>query len=89
MNDSDLLTCLDRFMTEQGASFLACADLRFLPEKNRHNLPLGVCIGVELNPLIVAGITDGPTPEYAAEYERANKLLRGSYRKPFVVPEHV
>lgn len=40
------------------------------------DLPVGVCIGVSLTPSIVAGITRGPTPEYAGEYERVNELLQ-------------
>ena len=75
MADEQLFTELERLLTDGGAASVACADLRPLPAEVRRNLPLGICIGVALSPSIVAGIVDGPTREYASEYERVNALL--------------
>lgn len=66
---------LARLLTERGAEIVACADLAPIPVDVRANLPRGVCIGVPLRPEIVAAITGGPTPDYAAEYDRVNALL--------------
>ena len=55
---------------------IAYADLRPLPEDVRNGLPVGVCIGVALEPRIVAQIGSGPTMAYAAEYDRVNTLLQ-------------
>ena len=76
MSDIGLFAELERDLTVRGAAFLSCADLRQLPEEGRQGLPVGICIGVRLDPSIVAGITGGPTPEYAGEYLRANELLQ-------------
>ncbi len=54
---------------------MACADLAPLPTDMCRGFPRGVCIGVPLKRDIVAAITSGPTPEYAAEYDRVNALL--------------
>jgi epoxyqueuosine reductase QueG len=35
----------------------------------------GVSVGVRLDAVVLAGITDGPTPEYAREYQRVNTVL--------------
>jgi epoxyqueuosine reductase len=66
---------LECLLADQGAALVGCADLRPLPAEVRDGLPLGICIGVILSPSIVAGIADGPTRQYAAEYERVNVLL--------------
>jgi len=66
---------MGRFLTGRGASFTACADLGVLRPELRCGLPVGIVIGVSLDGKIVAGISDGPTPAYAAEYERVNERL--------------
>ncbi len=76
MSDAALFADLERVLTGREAAVVGCADLRVLPERMRDSLPVGVCIGVELTPSIVAGITGGPTKAYAGEYDRANALLR-------------
>jgi epoxyqueuosine reductase len=76
MSDIELFAELERYLIGRGAAFAACADLRQLPEEARKGLPVGICIGVRLDPSIVAGITGGPTPEYAGEYLRVNELLQ-------------
>ncbi len=75
MPDEALAGQLGQLLTSHGAAIVACADLAPLPSEVRRNLPRGVCIGVPLNPAIIAEITKGPTREYAAEYDRANTLL--------------
>lgn len=75
MVDAELLAEVEGILAERGAASLACADLRPLPADVRGGLPLGICIGVALSPSVVAGIVDGPTREYASEYERVNALL--------------
>lgn len=76
MNDNKLFAELERYLIARNATFVACADLRQLPESPRTGLPVGVCIGARLTRSIVAGITGGPTPEYAGEYVRVNELLQ-------------
>jgi len=75
MTDTDLLTQLERMLASHGLTFLACADLTSLPSSVRHGLPVGICLGVRLNPDVISHIADGPTREYAALYERVNLLL--------------
>jgi epoxyqueuosine reductase QueG len=75
MPDADPFGELADLLGDRGAALVACADLRPLPAEVRQGLPLGLCIGVALTPSIVAGIVDGPTREYALEYERVNTLL--------------
>jgi epoxyqueuosine reductase len=58
-----------------GASLVGFADLSGLPANTRADLPRAVSIAVALAPAIVAGLTDGPTRAYHADYERANALL--------------
>ena len=63
------------FLQARGASLTGFADLTTLPASARRNLPCAVGFAVALAPDIVAGIKDGPTAEYHAEYERVNTLL--------------
>jgi len=60
---------------EAGAALVGFADLSCLPTDVRRGLPRAMAITVSLDPTIVAGLTAGPTPEYHAEYQRANELL--------------
>jgi epoxyqueuosine reductase len=77
---------LTTLLCSQGAAHVAFADLRDIPPDVRDEFPVGVSIAVALNPTIIAGIQDGPTPEYYAEYKRANQLLDslGSYAAEFL-----
>lgn len=77
MDDKQLFAGLKQHLVDRGASIVACADLRLLPGDVRNGLPLGVSIGVALAPSVIARIVNGPTSEYATEYERANALLAG------------
>ena len=63
------------FLNARGADLVGFADLAMLPESARCNLPRAVAFAVALAPKIVAGIKDGPTAEYYAEYQRVNTLL--------------
>jgi epoxyqueuosine reductase len=62
-------------LLEDGAAFVAAADLTPVDEDARSGMPVGISIGLALTPNIIAGIVNGPTPEYAGEYERANQKL--------------
>ncbi len=75
MNSTDLLRELQESLLAGGATLVGCADLRPLPATVRHDLPVGIAIGVALAPSIVAELCGGPTKAYAAEYRRANTLL--------------
>lgn len=70
-----LADLLKELLKNKGASFVAFADLYDLPEESRRGYTCGISIGVALNPGVVANITDGPTQEYEAEYNRVNQLL--------------
>jgi epoxyqueuosine reductase len=58
-----------------GASLVGYADLRILDESVRQSLPFGITIGVALKQEIIRGIKNGPTVEYAKEYDDVNQLL--------------
>ncbi len=68
----DLLITL---LLGSGAGLVGFADLSGIAAHARHDLPRAVSIAVPLNPRVIAGIRHGPTPEYLAEYHRANALL--------------
>jgi epoxyqueuosine reductase QueG len=59
----------------EGATLVGFADLMDLPAPVRAGLPRGISIGVALAPAIVQTLTDGPTRDYHAEYDRVNALL--------------
>lgn len=75
MSDVRLAAELQRLLIGRGATFVACADITRLPQDVRNSMPIGVSIGAALDPAVVAGIVDGPTEEYRAEYHRVNALL--------------
>jgi len=58
-----------------GASLVGFADLRGVAPFPFSRWPNAVSIAVALDPTVVAGLQDGPTPEYYEEYERVNCLL--------------
>jgi epoxyqueuosine reductase len=66
---------LRNLLRSQGADMVGVGDLRSISPDLRYDLPFGISIAVALNPKIVSGILSGPTKEYHAEYERANRLL--------------
>lgn len=63
------------FLRSKGADMVGVSDLTSIAPDIRYDLPFGISIVVTLNPRIVSGILNGPTAEYHAEYERANRLL--------------
>jgi len=66
---------LKQLLIDKGACLVGFADLAPLDAALRQRYPRAVSFGVALTPSIVAGITDGPTEEYAAEYQRLNTRL--------------
>jgi len=70
-----LATDIIDYLKSNGASLVGFADLSVLDASARHNLPRAVGFAVALTPEIIAGIAQGPTREYHAEYQRVNALL--------------
>ena len=66
---------LKKLLISKGANLVGYADLREIAPEFRGNLPFGISIAIALNPHIMSEIRDGPTRQYYAEYQRANKLL--------------
>lgn len=71
----DLCAKIKEILLARGASLVGFADLLGMPADVRDAKRYAVSIGVALDASIIAGIGDGPTPEYYAEYKRANALL--------------
>lgn len=70
-----LSTELRKCLIKKGASIVGFADLKDITEDQRENYRYGISIAVSLNPHIIAGIKNGPTKDYYAEYTRVNDLL--------------
>jgi len=68
---------LKQVLMGRGATLVGYGDITAISPEVRENMPLGISIAVALNPKIVAGIQNGPTKEYYAEYGRVNSLLDG------------
>lgn len=68
-------TAIRNALLRRGAALVGFAGLSEIPPHARHSLPFAISIAVSLNPRVIAGIRRGPTPEYLAEYHRANALL--------------
>lgn len=62
-------------LLDKGASLVGFADLIQVPADSRDSMRFGVSIGVALEASVIAGIRNGPTQQYYAEYRRANALL--------------
>lgn len=75
MPNDALNSALKTHLLAAGAYLVSAGDIRELPADVRHDMPVGISIAVALTPSIVAGIANGPTTIYSAEYERANQLL--------------
>lgn len=58
-----------------GASVVGFADVACLPAEITDGLTRAVALAVALEPAVIRGIENGPTPSYFAEYERTNALL--------------
>jgi epoxyqueuosine reductase len=77
----DLSNSLRALLMSERASMVGFADLREIPPENRSYLPLGISIGVALNPRIVSEITEGPTSAYVEECLRLDRVLEGIGQK--------
>jgi len=66
---------LDILLKANGADVVGFADLGEIPPEARDDLPIGVSIGIALDPQVISEIQDGPTRQYYEDYERANNLL--------------
>ena len=69
-------TELFELLMREGAALVSAASLRDLPEEVRSGFQVGISIAVNLNPEVVIGIVEGPTPEYHTDYNRVNSLLK-------------
>jgi epoxyqueuosine reductase len=67
------------YLTEQilgwGASLVGFADLDGVVSAPPFEWPRAVSIAVALDPAALAGVRQGPTPEYYREYTRVNRAL--------------
>jgi len=70
-----LLDEITELLKSEGADLVGFADLSILPAAMRYSMPRAVGFAVALAPEIIAGIKEGPTREYYAEYERVNTFL--------------
>jgi epoxyqueuosine reductase len=66
---------IESMLKEGGADLVGFADVSMLPGRVTKGLPRAVSIAVALDPDIVQAISDGPTRQYYAEYQRVNDLL--------------
>jgi epoxyqueuosine reductase len=76
MGDStDYTEELSRLLKANGAGMVGYADLQGISSDMLDGCTTGISIIVALNPQVIDGIQDGPTPQYYAEYNRVNSLL--------------
>ncbi len=68
----ELMTRLADILTATGAAIVNAGDIRCLPAELRQSMPVGICVGVALQPQIIRGIVAGPTPAYYEEYVAVN-----------------
>lgn len=64
-----------RRLKEQGADLVGFADVSCLPADVTGGLTRAISLAEALDPAIIRGLGDGPTTQYFAEYERANRQL--------------
>ena len=76
MGDSiDYAEELRSLLEANGASTVGYASLKDMSPDIWGSYTTGISIIVALNPHVMEGIQDGPTPEYYEEYNRVNSLL--------------
>ncbi len=73
--DHALFDTLRSVLAEAGASLVGCADLTDLPDWTRSGLPVGVSIGLALDPSAVAQVPEKATMAYYNTYQKANQRL--------------
>lgn len=78
-----LNSVIERELITHGACLVGFADVRNLFVKVTGGLPRAVSIAVALDPAVIREISDGPTREYFAEYERVNSLLTALCERVF------
>jgi len=66
---------------DMGADLVGFADLSMIPDNIRDGFPRGISIAKRYAPEVIAGIHNGPTPEYAAMYERLNAELNSVVKR--------
>jgi epoxyqueuosine reductase len=66
---------ITRRLKDHGADLVGFADVSCLPADVTGGLMRAVSIALALDPPVIRAIHNGPTPEYFAEYERANLRL--------------
>jgi epoxyqueuosine reductase len=76
MTDRLLTDALTTLLCDAGAVLVGFGDLTALPATERQELPVGIVFAMPVDPAITATLTNGPSPAYAAEYERLNALLQ-------------
>jgi epoxyqueuosine reductase len=68
---------LKKLLVSEGASLVGFANLKEIEAEAQENFPAAISIAVRLDPGVMAGIRQGPTKAYHAEYQHHNELLAG------------
>ncbi len=66
---------LSSLLKANGAGMVGYANLQGISSDMLDGCTTGISIAVALNPRVIDGIQQGPTPQYYEEYKRANLLL--------------
>lgn len=72
---NDLTEFFKEEMECHGADLIGIGDLSEIPSELRCNMPFGIAIAVAYDPEIIRGISEMPTKEYYAAYNKINDEL--------------
>ena len=87
IRNGQLFSELKQGLIARGADIVSSGDIRSLSREVRQGMPVGICIGVALDPAVIEYIIDAPTAAYAVEYTEKNDLLDalGQYCAAFLI----
>lgn len=76
--DQQMTADIEALLRDNGAALVAFGDVTALPADSRQEMPVGIIFAMAVDLMITASLVDGPSPAYAAEYERLNDQLQAA-----------